>query len=132
MALSPGDKLGPYEIVAPLGAGGMGEVYRATDTKLDREVAIKVLPDGFAQDPDRLARFAREAQVLASLNHPNIAQIYGLETRAHARLVMELVAGRHSLASQRSAPVDDALWRSRGRSPRRWKPRTRRASSIAI
>ena len=79
MALSPGDRLGPYEIVAPLGAGGMGEVYRAHDTKLEREVAIKVLPDALAEDPDRLARFEREAKVLASLNHPNIAQIYGLE-----------------------------------------------------
>ena len=90
MALSAGDRLGPYEIVAPLGAGGMGEVYRATDTKLERAVAIKVLPDALAQDPDRLARFAREAKVLASLNHPHIAQIYGIEDRA---LVMELVPG---------------------------------------
>src|SRR6187549_2328861 len=90
MALSPGDKLGPYQIVAPLGAGGMGEVYRATDTKLERAVAIKVLPEALAQDPDRLARFAREARVLASLNHPHIAQIYGLEDRA---LVIELVPG---------------------------------------
>ena len=81
---------GPYEIVAPLGAGGMGDVYRATDTKLEREVAIKVLPDALAEDPDRLARFAREAKVLASLNHPHIAQIYGIEDRA---LVMELVPG---------------------------------------
>jgi eukaryotic-like serine/threonine-protein kinase len=90
MPLSAGDKLGPYEILAPIGAGGMGEVYRAKDTKLNREVAIKVLPDALAQDPDRLARFEREAKVLASLNHPNIAQIYGIEERA---LVMELVPG---------------------------------------
>ena len=88
--MTPGDKLGPYEILAPLGAGGMGEVYRARDTKLAREVAIKVLPAAFARDPERLARFEREAKVLASLNHPNIAQIYGLEDRA---LVMELVPG---------------------------------------
>jgi Tol biopolymer transport system component/predicted Ser/Thr protein kinase len=90
MPLSVGDRLGPYEILAPIGAGGMGEVYRARDTKLDREVAIKVLPAALAQDPERLARFEREAKVLAALNHPNIAQIYGVEERA---LVMELVPG---------------------------------------
>jgi Tol biopolymer transport system component/predicted Ser/Thr protein kinase len=88
--LSVGDKLGPFEILAPIGAGGMGEVYRARDTKLDRDVAIKVLPHLLANDPERLARFEREAKVLAALNHPNIAQIYGLEQRA---LVMELVEG---------------------------------------
>src|SRR4051812_38326415 len=98
MALSPGDKLGPYQIVAPIGAGGMGEVYRAKDTKLDREVAIKVLPAALARDPERLARFEREAKVLASLNHPNIAQIYGIEESDSGRaLVMELVPG-HTLA----------------------------------
>ena len=75
MPISTGHKLGPYQIVGPIGAGGMGEVYRAKDTKLDREVAIKVLPAGLARDPERLARFEREAKVLASLNHPNIAQI---------------------------------------------------------
>jgi serine/threonine protein kinase len=90
MPLTAGDRLGPYEILAPIGAGGMGEVYRARDTKLDRDVAIKVLPAALAQDPERLARFEREAKVLASLNHPNIAQIYGIEERA---LVMELVPG---------------------------------------
>ncbi len=90
MPLAPGTHLGPHEILAPLGAGGMGEVYRAKDTKLDREVAIKILPDAVAHDPERLARFEREAKVLASLNHPNIAQIYGIEDRA---LVMELVEG---------------------------------------
>src|SRR5712671_4431178 len=79
-----------YRITAKLGEGGMGEVWRATDTKLGRDVAIKVLPEAFAQDPDRMARFAREAQVLASMNHPNIAAIYGVEDRA---LVMELVEG---------------------------------------
>jgi len=73
MSLAAGSRLGPYEILAALGAGGMGEVYRARDTKLNRDVALKVLPDSFANDPDRLARFQREAQVLASLNHPNIA-----------------------------------------------------------
>src|SRR3984957_6068820 len=90
MALTAGTRVGPYEILAPIGAGGMGEVYRARDTKLDRDVAIKVLPAAFAQDPERLARFEREAKVLASLNHPNIATIYGIEERA---LVMELVPG---------------------------------------
>ncbi len=90
MPLAPGTRLGPYEILASIGAGGMGEVYRARDTTLERDVAIKVLPTALAQDPERLARFKREAKVLASLNHPNIAQIYGVEDRA---LVMELVAG---------------------------------------
>src|ERR1700690_1699153 len=94
MPLSAGDKLGPYEILPPIGSGGMGEVYRAKDIKLDREVAIKVLPDALAQDPDRLARFEREAKVLASLNHPNIAQIYGIEeSNGFRALVMELVPG---------------------------------------
>ena len=79
MSLTPGTRLGPYEITGALGAGGMGEVFRARDTKLNRDVAIKVLPAAFADDPERLARFTREAQTLASLNHPNIAAIYGLE-----------------------------------------------------
>src|ERR1700736_4650588 len=90
MPLSAGDKLGHYEVLSLLGQGGMREVYRARDTKLKREVAIKVLPEAFARDPERMARFQREAEVLASLNHPNIAQIYGVEERA---LVMELVDG---------------------------------------
>jgi eukaryotic-like serine/threonine-protein kinase len=94
MPLSVGDKLGHYEILSPLGAGGMGEVYRAQDTQLQREVAIKVLPVGLAGDTDRLARFDREAKILAALNHPNIAVIYGLVESAGGRaLVMELVAG---------------------------------------
>jgi eukaryotic-like serine/threonine-protein kinase len=92
--LNIGDKLGPYEVIAALGAGGMGEVYRARDTKLNREVALKVLPEAFASDAQRMARFQREAQVLASLNHPHIAAIYGLEESGQARaLVMELVEG---------------------------------------
>jgi serine/threonine-protein kinase len=103
MPLSPGTKLGPYEIVAPIGAGGMGEVYRAKDTKLGRDVAVKILPAALAQDPDRLARFEREAKVLASLNHPHIAQIYGLEERA---LVMELVPGE---TLKGPLPLDTAL-----------------------
>src|SRR5271168_5577040 len=94
MTLTPGTRLGPYEIVAPLGAGGMGEVYRATDTKLRRHVALKVLPMLLASDPQRMARFEREAQFLAALNHPNIAGIYGLEDSGTVRaLVMELVEG---------------------------------------
>ncbi len=94
MTLPAGSKLGPYEIVAPLGAGGMGEVYRARDPKLNREVAIKVLPPGVAQDVERLSRFKREAQVLASLNHPNIAAIYGLDEAGDKLfLVLELVEG---------------------------------------
>src|SRR5690348_15768742 len=92
-----------YNIISKLGEGGMGAVYRATDTKLSRDVAIKVLPDTFAADPDRLARFTREAQVLASLNHPNIAAIYGVEERA---IVMELVEGPTLTGPM---PVEDAL-----------------------
>jgi serine/threonine protein kinase len=92
MPLSAGTRLGPYEILAPLGAGGMGEVYRATDTKLGRAVALKILSPALATDTDYMARFTREAQVLASLNHPNIAAIYGLEESDGVRaLVMELV-----------------------------------------
>src|SRR5271170_6830724 len=103
MPIDAGQKLGPYEILAPIGAGGMGEVYRAKDTKLKREVALKVLPDSFAGDPERMARFQREAEVLASLNHPNIAQIYGVEDRSH---VMELVPGE---ALKGPLPLDTAL-----------------------
>jgi eukaryotic-like serine/threonine-protein kinase len=107
MPLSAGDKLGPYEILAPIGAGGMGEVYRARDTKLEREVAIKVLPAALAQDPERLARFEREAKVLASLNHPNIAQIYGIdESSTGPALVMELVPGQ---TLKGSVGLDEAL-----------------------
>src|SRR5205085_12006979 len=84
MPLSPGSRIGSYEIVSPIGAGGMGEVYRARDTKLHRDVAIKVLPDLFARDPERLARFEREARTLAALNHPHIAQVYGVEDLAPA------------------------------------------------
>jgi eukaryotic-like serine/threonine-protein kinase len=90
MSLQAGDRIGAYEIRGPLGAGGMGEVYRATDSKLKRDVALKVLPPVFANDPTRMARFQREAETLASLNHPNIAAIYGVEENA---LIMELVEG---------------------------------------
>ena len=129
MALVPGTRLGPYEVVGPLGAGGMGEVYRAKDTKLGREVALKRLPEHLAQDPERLARFEREARTLAALNHPHIAQVYGLEdapsptgSGAGLRaLVMELVEGptlAERIASLRGPgvsgpptglPLDEAL-----------------------
>ena len=112
MALSPGSRLGPYEISAQIGAGGMGEVYRATDINLERQVAIKVLPEAMASDPDRLARFDREAKTLAALNHSNIAVIYGLERSGGTlALVMELVEGL-TLAeriAQGAIPVPDVL-----------------------
>src|SRR5438874_10133079 len=118
MSLAAGTRMGPYEILSAIGAGGMGEVYRARDTKLGREVAIKVLPDLFARDPERLARFEREARTLAALNHPHIAHVYGVEDLAPdsgshraTGLVMELVDGED--VSQRIArgpiPVDEAL-----------------------
>src|SRR5215510_1251973 len=112
MSLPPGTRLGPYEIIAAIGSGGMGEVYRATDSHLKRAVAIKVLPASVAGDADRLARFQREAEVLAALNHPNIAAIYGFERSSDlTALVMELVDGED--LSQRIArgalPFEDAL-----------------------
>src|SRR5262245_31812632 len=120
MALAMGTRIGSYEVTGSLGAGGMGEVYRARDSKLARDVALKILPEAFAADPDRLSRFEREAQVLASLNHPNIAAIYGLEDgvseapaqRGHTRaLVLELVEGP-TLADrilQGPIPLEEAL-----------------------
>src|SRR6185436_9625775 len=94
MPLSADTRLGPYEILSALGAGGMGEVYRARDTKLDRAVAIKILPEAFAADAERIARFQREAKTLASLNHVNIAHIHGLEESSGvSAIVMELVEG---------------------------------------
>src|SRR5499427_4417140 len=112
MALAPGTRIGGYETVSLLGAGGMGEVYRARDTKLNRDVALKILPETFTVDGDRIARFRREAQVLASLNHPNIAAIYGFEDsgQTHA-LVLELVDGP-TLADRIAKgpiPLDEAL-----------------------
>jgi eukaryotic-like serine/threonine-protein kinase len=112
MSLDPGTRLGPYEILALLGAGGMGQVYRARDTTLGRAVAIKILPAAVATDPDRLARFAREATTLASLNHPHIAQVYGFERAGDTRaLVMELVEGEDLAArvTRGAIPLDDAL-----------------------
>src|SRR5215203_1182352 len=112
MSLPTGTRVGPYEIIAALGAGGMGEVYRARDTTLNREVALKILPDAFADDRDRLARFTREAQMLAALNHPHIAQVHGFEHSGSTRaLVMELVEGED--LSQRltrgAIGIDEAL-----------------------
>jgi serine/threonine protein kinase len=151
VTLSAGTKLGVYEILSPIGRGGMGEVYRARDTALLREVAIKVLPAEVAADPDRLSRFTREAQVLAALNHPNIAAIHGLEQGGgRPSLVMELVAGpdwqRSSAARGQRAGKRRPRRRvpSRGRSrpiarstsparlPTRSSTRTPRASSTAI
>src|SRR4051795_7032954 len=100
--MSPASSIAHYRILEKLGEGGMGAVYRARDTKLNRDVAIKVLPEAFAQDPDRLARFTREAEVLASLNHPNIAAIYGVEERA---IVMELVEGAAPAGPMREEEV---------------------------
>jgi serine/threonine protein kinase len=112
VALNTGTRLGPYEITALLGVGGMGKVYRATDTNLKRQVAIKVLPAAVAGDADRLARFQREAEILAALNHPNIAHIHGLErSDGTIALVMELVEGP-TLAdriAKGAIPIDEAL-----------------------
>jgi eukaryotic-like serine/threonine-protein kinase len=109
MSLSAGERIGAYAIVGAIGAGGMGEVYRARDTKLDREVALKVLPEAFASDAERMARLRREAKLLASLNHPNIACIYGFEDSGHVHaVVMELIEGP-TLAERTAIPLDDAL-----------------------
>ena len=107
MSLAAGTRLGAYEVLSAIGAGGMGEVYRARDTRLQRDVALKLLPATLAGDPQRMARFEREAQVLASLNHPNIAAVYGLEDSAGQRaMVMELVEGPDVRGP---LPVDEAL-----------------------
>src|SRR5262252_589069 len=112
MSIKPGARIGPYDVTAPLGEGGMGVVFRGHDGRLQRDVALKLLPDHFANDTDRLSRFQREAQVLASLNHPNIAQIYGLEQAGTSScIVMELVEGE-TLAERLKRgpfPINDAL-----------------------
>ena len=108
MSLQPGHKLAHYEILEPIGKGGMGEVYRARDGKLGRDVAIKVLPDEFAENEERLARFKREAKVLASLNHPNIASIYSLEQSGSIHyLVLELVPGETLAERIARGPIPD-------------------------
>ena len=141
MAIRPGTRLGPYEVAALVGEGGMGQVYRATDTNLKRAVAIKVLPVAFAGDGGRLARFQREAEVLARLDHPNIAQIHGLEkSDGAAAIVMEFVEGRRwrkpshagGPAERLRACPSTKRSRSPSRLPRRLTPLTCRASSIAI
>src|ERR1700735_3284722 len=113
MALTPGTKLNSYEVLSQIGAGGMGEVYQAHDTKLGRDVAIKVLPEAFAHDPDRLSRFQREAKMLAALNYPNIATIYGLEqSSGTSYLVMELVSGEtlaDRVRREGALPIEKAL-----------------------
>jgi serine/threonine protein kinase len=112
MTLQAGTRIGPYDIVAPLGAGGMGEVYRARDPRLERDVALKMLPDAFASDVDRVARFQREARTLASLNHPHIAGVHGLEHQGDLHvLVMELVEGEDlsDRLARGALPLDEAL-----------------------
>jgi eukaryotic-like serine/threonine-protein kinase len=112
MAILPGRRLGPYEILSSIGAGGMGEVHQVHDTKLGRDVAIKVLPENFVNDPECLARFRHEAKMLAALNHPNIATIHGLEQSDGTRfLVMELVPGETLAERVKTGPlpVDEAL-----------------------
>ena len=135
VALIPGVRLGPYEILSPLGAGGMGEVYRARDTKLDRDVAIKILPDAFVSDPERVARFQREAKTLASLNHPNIGGIYGLEESEWRHRARDGTRrGRGSVAADRARSDPDRRGAAdrASRSPKPSKRRTSRGSSIAI
>ena len=133
MPLAPGARFGPYIIHSALGAGGMGEVYRARDSKLDREVAIKVLRADVASDRERLARFGREARILAALNHPNIAHVIGLEDATDTpALVMELVDGPTLAARIKlgAIPLDEAI-EIAGRSPTRSRRRTTATSSIA-
>ena len=132
MALAPGTRLGPYEILSPLGAGGMGEVYRARDTRLERDVAIKVLPERLAADPKALSRFEREARAVAAMSHPNILAIHDFgEERGVRYAVTELLEGetlRERLARERSPGARQR--RSGSRSPKGSPRRTRRASSI--
>src|SRR6476660_8276473 len=113
MSIEPGSRIGPYEVTSHLGEGAMGVVFRAHDTKLQRDVALKLLPENFAKEPERLSRFQREAQLLASLNHPNIAHIYGLEeVDGSGCIVMELVEGEtisERLKRTGPFPIDEAV-----------------------
>ena len=123
MALAPGARVAQYEVLELAGKGGMGEVYRARDTQLKREVALKVLPANLARDPGRLARFQREAEILASLNHPNIALVYGM---AESAIAMEFVEGPTlaDAARRRPAAGGQRARRTRSRSSKRWSMRT--------
>lgn len=127
MPLSPGTRLGPYEILAPIGAGGMGEVYKARDTRLNRDVAIKVLPDDFARDPGRLQRFKQEAQAVAALNHPNIVGVYDVGENF---IVSELVDGQTLRAAENFLSAKP--WNSPHRWPMVSPPLTPPESRIAI
>jgi serine/threonine protein kinase len=138
MALQNGTRLGSHEIIGLLGAGGMGEVYRAHDTKLNRQGAIKVLPEAYASDPERIARFHREAQAVAALNHPSIAAIYELAESGNTKFLgwSWSKATRSRKDSQGSGlRAQGCRSKKRSRSPGRssmpWRPRTRRASAIA-
>src|SRR5262245_51936586 len=130
MSVDLGTRLGSLEITALLGKGGMGEVYRARDTKLKRDVAIKILPDEFSSNRDRLTRFQREAEVLASLKHPNIAAIYDLATQDQSQfIVLELVEGeRWRIASPAALFILKKCWTSRSRSQKRLRQLTKRES----
>ncbi len=135
MSVEPGASLLHYTLTEKIGEGGMGAVWRATDTTLNRDVAIKILPREFAEDPDRLARFEREAKTLAALNHPNIAAVYGLHQTGDTRVSSRWSSSRARISSRCSSAVRFPPTRrstSRSRSPRAWTPRTRRASCTAI
>ena len=137
MSLIAGSRLGQYEIVTLLGSGGMGDVYRAHDTKLGRDVALKILPESVVHDPDRVARFRREAQVLASLNHPHIAAIYGLEEANGSQfLVLELVEGEtlaEKLASGSGLQAPDmALQRDSGSGPKSEARSPKRTAGLPV
>ena len=145
MPLTPGTRLGPYKVTAQIGVGGMGEVYRARDAKLGRDVALKILPEAFVGDPDRVARFEREAQVVAALNHPNIAIIHGFqESDGVSALILELVEGEtlhrgHRARAAASATPHHPFWSRDGKEffylpgtePVRGRPRHHAASVLS-
>ncbi len=134
MTLTPGMRLGPYEIVSAIGAGGMGEVYRARDSKLDRQVAIKVLPSQLAENATALARFEREAKAVAALSHPNILSIFDFGHEGDDRVRRHGIARRRDAAAEtrRAGSRDGRPSSTACRSRAAWPPRTPRASSIAI